>query len=162
MQNAFCFGLVFFSGSWGISIPHAGLARSDGESGHLESSRYGSCPVCFWCATGRNFFLCFLAAYFCIYFSSSPAFIMTCLWHVVLWRRCSKLCGFEKNQQSSQTKINSPNKKTLAFGCLGCPQQLHSLSSWVRYFWSPKSGVSAWAVLQVLAGPGSQGKVVLY
>lgn len=147
--NAECFWFLsfflsfFFSpGSWGISIPHAGLACSDGEPGYLESSRHGSCPICFWCATGRNFFLCFLTAYFYIYFCSSPG----CLWHVIFWRMRVKWCGLGK-RDNQQKKPKTNLKKTPNFGCLHCPRQLHSLSSWARYFWSSKSGASAWAVL---------------
>lgn len=133
----------FFPGSWGISIPNAGLACSDGESGDLESSGYGSCPVCLWCPTGRNLFLCFLAAYFYMYFSTTPAVIMICPWHVILWRLFS-ITWFWKNSNHKNPQKHTQNKVPSAFGYLSCLSSagLQGLSSWVS-FDSPKSRASA-------------------
>lgn len=58
---------------------------------------------------------------------------MICPWCVILWRACSKLCGFWEKQQLKRPKKHAQNKNPSTFGCLACPQRLHGLSSWVSY-----------------------------
>lgn len=154
MQNGLDF---FFPGSWGISIPNAGLACSDGEPGHLESSGYGSCPVCLWCPTGRNLFFCSLAAYCYLYFSTTPALIMICPWQVMLWRLCSKLCGFEKTATKKTPKTctkQNPLRYPKGISCLSSAG-LQGLSSWVGHFdppnqeHLPKQCCRSWLALEV-------------